>query len=210
MLSKGTAYHVSPINPTLEQKTFLGRPFQSSSQASFIMVYSRETKIYRKDARKKVNGLTPQQREELIKPYLPLPPKARAIASRKRFSQPARDFATNQLHLLIFTIIHTLFSIYIRLRQTYHVIVDKVFAILYYHHKAPELIRQDVKNLSRLPEHLSIILDLKREEKGTAALEALMDEVAEIAAWCACVGIPMLSVYEKTGIPTLLGLHREV
>jgi hypothetical protein len=26
-----------------------------------------------------------------------------------------------------------------------------------------------------------------------------MDEVAEIAAWCACVGIPMLSVYEKTG-----------
>ena len=26
-----------------------------------------------------------------------------------------------------------------------------------------------------------------------------MDEVAEISAWCACVGIPMLSVYEKTG-----------
>ena len=27
-----------------------------------------------------------------------------------------------------------------------------------------------------------------------------MDEVAEIAAWCSCVGIPMLSVYEKTGM----------
>lgn len=30
-------------------------------------------------------------------------------------------------------------------------------------------------------------------------LEALVDEVAEIAAWCACVGIPTLSVYERTG-----------
>ena len=45
-----------------------------------------------------------------------------------------------------------------------------------------------------------MILDLKGEEKGTAGLEALMDEIAEISAWCTCVGIPMLSVYEKTGI----------
>jgi len=163
------------------------------------MVYSRETKIYRQDARKKGNGLTPQQREELVKPYLPLPPKAKITTPRRRLSQSARDIATDQLHLLVYTIMHTIFSIYIRIRQTYHICVDKVFAILYYHHKAPELIRQDVKNLTRLPEHLSIILELKGEEKGTAGLEALMDEVAEISAWCACVGIPMLSVYEKTG-----------
>ena len=32
-----------------------------------------------------------------------------------------------------------------------------------------------------------------------AGLEALLDEVAEVAAWCACVGIPVLSVYERTG-----------
>lgn len=96
-------------------------------------------------------------------------------------------------------IVHTVFSAYIRIRQTYHICVDKVFAILYYHHRAPELIKQDVKNLSRLPEHLSVILELKSEERGTAGLESLMDELAEISAWCACVGIPMLSVYEKTG-----------
>lgn len=40
--------------------------------------------------------------------------------------------------------------------------------------------------------------------KGGAGLEVLVDEVAEIAAWCACVGIPMLSVYEKTGMPQLM------
>lgn len=56
-----------------------------------------------------------------------------------------------------------------------------------------------MRGLSRVPEHLSVVLGLKGEERGSARLEGLMDEVAEISAWCACVGIPMLSVYEKTG-----------
>lgn len=51
-----------------------------------------------------------------------------------------------------------------------------------------------------MPEHLSVVLELKGQERGIAGLEALMDEVAEIAAWCSCARIPMLSVYEKTGM----------
>lgn len=102
--------------------------------------------------------------------------------------------------MLVFTIIHTVFSVYIRVRQTYHVIHDRMFAILYYHHRAPELIKQDVRGLCRLPEHLSVILELQGEQRGAAGPERLMDEVAEISAWCACVGIHTLSVYEKTGM----------
>jgi len=75
-----------------------------------------------------------------------------------------------------------------------------VFAILYYHHRTPELIQKDVKGLSRLPEHLSVILKLEDEAKGGAGLEGLVDEVAEIAAWCACAGISTLSIYERTGV----------
>ena len=166
------------------------------------MVASRETEVYRQDARSQGAFLSPKQREELLNPYLPVPPssKAQAPTPRNRMLQPIQTFLKQQLHLLIFTIMHTLFSVYIRIRQIYHVLLDRVFAVLYYHHRAPELIRQDVKNLSRIPEHLSVLLELKGEERGTAGLEALMDEVAEIAAWCSCVGIPMLSVYEKTGM----------
>ena len=162
------------------------------------MVFSKETQIYRQDVRQKGTFLTPKQREDLLKPYMPVSPPMAPVA-QKRISQPVRSFAKNSLHLLVFTIIHAIFSIYIRIRQTYHIVLDRIFAILYYHHRAPELIRQDVKKLSRLPEHLSIILELKGEERGAAGLGALMDEVAEISAWCACVGIPTLSVYEKTG-----------
>lgn len=45
-----------------------------------------------------------------------------------------------------------------------------------------------------------MILDLQEEGRGGAGLEILLDEVAEISAWCVCVGIPLLSVYEKTGV----------
>jgi len=104
------------------------------------------------------------------------------------------------LHVLLYAIVHTVFSVYIRFRQAYHAIIDRIFAILYYHHRTPRLIQKDVKGLKQLPEHLSVILKLEDGGRGGTGLEALVDEVAEIAAWCACAGIPMLSIYEKTGM----------
>ncbi|KAI9819631.1 MAG: hypothetical protein M1827_007081 [Pycnora praestabilis] len=169
------------------------------------MVATRETQAYRRDAKKEGRPLSPKERENLLRPYLPAPrfePPARKVSRRTSITQTIRTFFQTQLHVLLFLLIHTVFSVYIRLRQAYHAIVDKVFSVLYYHHRTPELIRKDVKALNRLPEHLSVILEWKGEEKGGAGLEGLVDDVAEIAAWCTCVGIPMLSVYEKTGILT--------
>lgn len=105
----------------------------------------------------------------------------------------------NQLHLLVFTIIHALFSVYVRFRQAWNAVKDRTSAILYYHHRTPELIQKDVRALSRLPTHLSVVLKLDSTAKGGASLEALVDEAAEITAWCACAGIPMLSIYERSG-----------
>ena len=172
------------------------------------MVLGRETKVYRQDERAGGFTISAQDREKLLKPYLPSPPRTQATQHKP---QPIRDFLQHQLDLLVFFAIHTLFSIYVRLRQTKNSIVDRTFAVLYYHHRAPELIKQDVKNLSKLPQHLSIILELKGEDHGTASLEGLMDDVAEVAAWCRCAGIPFLSVYEKTGLcPTSLDSRRTV
>ena len=43
-----------------------------------------------------------------------------------------------------------------------------------------------------------MILTLRVDEDG--AFETLMDEVGELAAWCTSAGIPLLSVYEKSGV----------
>lgn len=174
------------------------------------MVAVKETDAYRRAGHGQ--ELTAKQREALLGPFLPPPDELSSTPSTASVpkpgtapipSKPIRNFLRNQLHLLIYTIIHTAFSFYIRLRQIYHAVLDRVFAILYYHHRTPELIARDVKTLTRLPSHISVILDREdnpADPSGAPGLEQLVDDVAEIAAWCACAGIPTLSVYEKTGL----------
>jgi dehydrodolichyl diphosphate syntase complex subunit NUS1 len=76
-------------------------------------------------------------------------------------------------------------------------VVNRIPAIINSHYSTSELIQKDIKGLSRLPEHLSVIVSLRNEDD---ALQRLMDEVAEIAAWSACARISTLSVYEKNGL----------
>lgn len=111
-----------------------------------------------------------------------------------------RNFLKKQLHLLVFTIIHVIFSVYIHTRRGYHAVRDRIFSIFYYHHRDPAMIQKDVRRLERLPRILSVILKAEDDDKnGGAALERLVNEVAEVSAWCASAGIPVLNIYERTG-----------
>ena len=160
------------------------------------MALTRETQIFRRDVKSQGRLLTAKDREELLRPYLPSPSRQNELEARS--TQPIRTFLKAQIYFLVYTIIHIVFSLYLRIRQAYHGIVNRVLAILYYHHRTPELIRKDVRDLSRLPQHLSVILELQ-SQKGGAELEILLDDLAELSAWCASAGLPVLSVYEKTG-----------
>lgn len=162
------------------------------------MVSHRDQEVFREDIRNR-RRLSATEREALLKPYLPDPSDLPQRKSRKASisrKTPVRAFFKSQIHQLTYTIIHIFFGIAVRFIQSYHAVVDRIFAIVYYHHRTPELIRKDVKGLKRLPEHLSVILSLRKEDD---ALAVLMDEVAELAAWSTASGIPTLSVYEKTG-----------
>lgn len=165
------------------------------------MVSQRDRDLFRDDIRARGTRLSAAERESLLKPYLPEPSdlqrrppqRQKKAAARKT---PIRTFLKSQIHHLVYSIIHIVFGIAVRLIQVYHAVLDRIFAVVYHHHRTPELIRKDVKNLDRLPEHLSVILSLRA---GDDALALLMDEVAELAAWSVSAGIPVLSVYEKNG-----------
>ncbi|KAJ9191454.1 hypothetical protein DTO166G4_6612 [Paecilomyces variotii] len=165
------------------------------------MVSTKDAELLRRDVRTRGTSLSVSDRERIVRSYLPEPSELRRTprrkSGRKQKPTPIRNFVKSQLHLLLYTLIHICFSIYVRLTQSYRAVVDRILAILYYHHHTPELIQKDVKGLNRLPEHLSVVLSLRKQED---ALEGLMDEVAELAAWSACAGIPTLSIYEKSGI----------
>ncbi|EON61885.1 hypothetical protein W97_01103 [Coniosporium apollinis CBS 100218] len=174
------------------------------------MVGFRETEALRRNVLPDGRPLSAHDRERLLRPYLPPTPDSKSPSrapsssgkpQKSSRSKPSKGFLRQYLYVLIYTVIHALFSAYIRVRRAYHAIVDHIFAVLYYHHRTPELIRKDVSNLSRLPQHLSVILDFNDDEQdGGGGLEGLVNDVGEIAAWCASAGIPVVSIYEKTGV----------
>ncbi|KAF2858062.1 hypothetical protein K470DRAFT_222088 [Piedraia hortae CBS 480.64] len=135
------------------------------------------------------------KRQRMLQPYLPEQPTPISSHRRPRLRSAAR----NLLHYTIFTVVHILFSLFIRLRRLYHGSVDNLLSIYYHHHRTPGLIRADTKNLSKVPRHLSVILDLPPQGVKKERVEALARDAAELAAWCASVGIPQLSIYERTG-----------
>ncbi|KAL1880184.1 hypothetical protein VTK73DRAFT_6215 [Phialemonium thermophilum] len=165
------------------------------------MPFRDDVELLRRDEKLGHKLLTPEQRKNILKPYLPTPKSrspAREKISKSRFG--IRLFLRKQLYLLCYLLVHALFSLYIRIRQAYHAVVDRIYSILYYHHRTPELIERDVKGLRKLPKHLSVVLELYDNGRGGAELERLVNEAADISAWCVSAGIPQLSIYEKTGI----------
>ncbi|KAF2096647.1 di-trans,poly-cis-decaprenylcistransferas-like protein [Rhizodiscina lignyota] len=154
--------------------------------------------------------LEPHEREAFFNRYLPPTPNSHspspARGDRSHLQQSSskkqprkthlRALIMSQVHLLIYTLIHFFFSIYIRIRRMYHAVVNRFMSVMYYHHRTPELIAKDVKALDRVPDHLSVVLELRQDD----GLEGLLEDVAEVAAWCCSAQIGMLSIYEKTGI----------
>lgn len=165
--------------------------------------------------------LSPSEREELIKPFLPsdsdsLSDSSKLSAAKARVKADAKARARSRakssapkrygpikttLHFLIYHTIALLFSVFFRFRRAYRLVRGKIVELLKYHHRTPEFIAHDVKNLEKMPKHLSVIVDYQEddEHQGTAGLEGLVNDVCEIAAWAASAGIPFLSVYERTG-----------
>ena len=122
--------------------------------------------------------LSAHDREQLLQPYLPDAP-----ADKQRRSRPIRQLVKAALHLFLYNLVHFAFSVYHRFRVAYHNLLDRIFAVLYYHHRTPEYIQKDFDDNGH----------------NSAALESLIHDVCEVAAWSACAGIPLLSIYEPSG-----------
>ena len=177
------------------------------------MVGLRQQTAFHYDRDESGRPITAEEREKLIIPYLPSldgssDSKLSKSSSRdKTYQRPQRaqrlrPFIKTTLHVLIYNLIQFIFSVYVRFRIAYHNVTGKVSSVLYYHHRAPEYIQRDIQGLNKLPQHLSIVLELDQNDKSPASLEALVNDVCEVVAWSACAGIPMLSIYEKTGTMT--------
>ena len=138
--------------------------------------------------------------------YMPAPKQVEAEAPKPASKAPPkrkscfglRNLLKGQLHFLIFALMHSIFSLYIKLRKAWHTVSYSVRSVMFYHHRTPELIENDVRGLGKKPKHLSTVLEVEEEGRATE-LERLVGEAADVAVWSACAGIPTLSIYERSG-----------
>ncbi|KAI2629776.1 Undecaprenyl diphosphate synthase [Hypoxylon sp. NC1633] len=165
---------------------------------------ARDIKVYREDEKTGHKNLSATDREKLVKNYLPAPPTHSPGPGHKRKNEKShfgiRKFLRSQIYILLYIFVHAIFSVYIRIRTAYHAVSLQILSIIKYHHNTPDYIRRDVSTLRRLPKHVSVILTLEDGGRAGDALEKLVNEAAEVAAWCTSAGIPRLSIYERTGV----------
>ncbi len=144
-----------------------------------------------------------RQREKLIRAHLSKTsqvldsPQAKSRGRSRRKRDVLRAFVADQVYVLIHGILHAVFSLYIRLRRTYHFLIHCVLALRYHHYRTPDYIRHDVRNLHKLPEHLSVILEARHDQ--SSRIDSLYNNAGEVAAWTASAGVQKLSIYEETG-----------
>lgn len=192
------------------------------------MLTDKERTAFHRNATLDGKPISAKERETLIKRFLPSTPSSDSptispYPSRKPSQtppyqrrkpvrrKPIRTFVWTRIHQLLHVVTLALFGLYIRLRQTYHAVVDRVLAVLFYHHRTPDWIRRDIQGLNKIPEHLSVILSLDEERLQPSGLESLLNDVGDLAAWCASAGVSMISIYErKGGIMALLPHSRIV
>ena len=53
--------------------------------------------------------------------------------------------------------------------------------------------------LGKRPQHVSVILKAEENQRPKADLDRMVDQAAEVATWCACAEIPMVSIFDKNG-----------
>ncbi|ODQ78529.1 hypothetical protein BABINDRAFT_172275 [Babjeviella inositovora NRRL Y-12698] len=101
-------------------------------------------------------------------------------------------------HSLLITIF-VFMSLIRNVQYGYNRVVLRFFAYTYAPSKSPQLIRDDVLLLSKLPKRVSTILTLKPEDEENGGIDGLMSDCGKLAAWSLASGIPHLSFYETSG-----------
>ena len=61
------------------------------------------------------------------------------------------------------------------------------------------MIERDIAALRKVPTHIAVILDEKKRQREYDANE-IVRRAVEVAVWCACAGISVVTIYEPSGI----------
>lgn len=95
--------------------------------------------------------------------------------------------------------LYAMYTIYLLAKSVYYGLVRRFQKLASYHNRTPQLIRQDVAGLQKLPRHIAFVLNLRDESETGGGIDGLVDQASEVVSWSAGAGISLVTIYERTG-----------
>src|SRR6202035_5788468 len=116
---------------------------------------------------------------------------------------PSSSRLRKQFDFLLLWVLQSVTVVYITVVAWRHRLVYTVWGLWYDWHAwsywGRYMIQWDVSGLRKLPRHVAVILDVEKMRREYDADETVRKGV-ELASWCACAGIPIVTIYEPTGM----------
>lgn len=137
--------------------------------------------------------------------------KSTRLRERRSFSsaqklpvlEPSSSPIRRRFDFILLWLLQTLTLCYLHIAKLKHRLVNFACGIWYDWHAWPwcgkYMIQRDVANLGKIPRHVAVILDERKMTREYDADETVRRAV-EIATWCACAGISIVTLYEFTGM----------
>lgn len=125
----------------------------------------------------------------------PLPPP---LAKPRRPASSIAQFFEYHFFRAILACLYLCLIISHFFQYEYHRFLIRLAKISYHHNRTPELIRQDVLSLKKIPHHVAAVLRLRENEEG-GGVDGLLAQTSELVAWCLGAEIEALTIYERTG-----------
>lgn len=95
---------------------------------------------------------------------------------------------------------YSMFAIFRYFQYVYHTIKLKILNIYYNPSNAPQLIRQDVTKLNKIPKRLAAILEVKPEYDVGGGINGLLNDGSKLVCWTVSAGIKHLVLYDYDGL----------
>lgn len=121
----------------------------------------------------------------------------------------ATSYAIQARDLVLHTVLDAIYfaiSLYSFAALIYHRSQIQWFKFNASQDQSPQKINRDISSLPKMPGHLAAVLKFDESAKN-GTLEALVQQVGQLACWCAGAGIPALTIYERQGVLKALDLQ---
>lgn len=114
----------------------------------------------------------------------------------------------NSINHWILLMVFFIISIYKNYLYMYRRIRMRILNLAYYPNNSPQIIRDDVNKLAKIPKRVSCLLNLKDEDEENGGIDGLINDISELVAWSISAGIVELNIYEINGI--MNNYHQEL